>query len=152
MTMAELTRRETPALPAAPAAAQQDSQPLKPPSTTAPRESQSSRNSARKASGLDSLLARLVSEAPAAAQRRNAPAPRPPQPQPAAAPAAAGRRGVPWRSIGLTLLASVPLAALAFAPQLGGLLAGPNLRPDGTPAPVPDGFTQFLAGVEEKFI
>lgn len=91
---------------------------------------------------LDSLLSRLVEEAPMPAPRR-----RPAQARPAAvdapAPAAPARR-IPWRGLLLGVASTAVIAALAFAPRLRGLVAAPAKRPDGTAVPV-TGVDKWLA-------
>lgn len=91
---------------------------------------------------LDSLLSRLVDEAPMPAPRR-----RPAEARPAAvdvpAPAAPARR-IPWRAVAFGVASTAVVAALAFAPRLKGLIAAPATRPDGTAAPM-TGVERWLA-------
>jgi len=123
-----------------PAESSQSSAPARP-ATQAPRRI----GAQAPVSELDSLLAQIVDESPA-------PRPRPaPRPAPAAEPVAPTRqdarasRRLPWRAIGLGVLSTAALMAVAFAPRLRGLIAGPAVRFDGTPAPAPTtGFDAWL--------
>lgn len=101
---------------------------------------------------LDSLLAQLVDEAPAVPPRRAAPRPVSPPATPAEPPSSSSSRRLPWRTIGLAAASTLLLVGVAFAPRLRGLLAGPSRAPDGTPAPLQDGYDRWRASVGDGYL